>query len=186
MTNGMKDFVANQTRAMSDQARKLRTRPVQVARDAALRSARRIKSLKDPVRALSRSGVKLTAISHGTAQSLIELQEQIVTSALTDAAERLERAAHTENVMALVRDQGEVLQAARERIVNDIVQAVAIFRDAGGDVRKVATQTYAKVAATGKRKPAVAKAKRVPRAKRVSSAKRTAGKTPVRRRTTAR
>jgi hypothetical protein len=83
-------------------------------------------------------------------------------------------------MMALVRDQGEVLQAARERIVNDIAQAVAIFRDAGGDVRKVATQTYVKVAATGKRKPAVAKAKRVPRAKR------TAGKKPVRRRTTAR
>ena len=180
MTNRMKDFVTNQTRAMSGQAHKLRTRPVRVARDAALRSARRIRSLKDPVRTLSRSGVKLTAISHGTAQSLIELQEQIVTSTLTEAAARLERAARTEDVMALVRDQGKVLQAARERIVNDIAQAVAIFKDAGGDVRKVATQTYAKVAATGRRKPAVRKTKRVPRATRAT------GKTPVRRGTTAR
>ncbi len=181
MMNKIKDFVAEQSQAMAEQAQKLRTEPVQVARDAAVKSAERIKSLKDPIRALSRSGVKLTAISQGTAQSLIELQAQIVTSALTEAAEQLERAARADNVMNLVRDQADVLRATRERIVTDISQAVAIFKDAGGDVRKVATQTYAKVAGKAAEEPVVVKARRT-----VRKAKRTVRKTTAKARKTRR
>ena len=171
MRNKIKDFVTEQSQAMAEQALKLRTQPVQVARDAAVKSAERIKSLKDPIRALSRSGVKLTAISQGTAQSLIELQAEIVTTALTEAAEQLERAARTDNVMDLMRDQADVLRATRERIVSDITQAVAIFKDAGGDVRKVATHTYASVTGKAEAKPA---------AKPRKKAKRPARKAPAR------
>lgn len=176
MMNKIKDFVTEQSQAVAEQAQKFRKEPAQVAREAAVKSAGRIKSLKDPIRALSRSGVKLTAISQGTAQSLIELQAQIVTSALTEAAEQLERAARADNVMDLVRDQADVLRATRERIVSDISQAVAIFKDAGGDVRKVATQTYAKVAGKDEEAPVVARAKRATRktAKRPARARKTA------------
>jgi phasin family protein len=175
MVNRIKDFVTEQSQAVAEQARKLREEPAQVAREAAVKSAERIKSLKDPVRALSRSGVKLTAISQGTAQSLIELQVEIVTSALTEAAAQLERAARTDDVMGLVRDQAEVLRATRERIVSDIGQAVAIFKDAGGDVRKVAAQTYAKVSGKDEEAPVAAKAKRATRkaAKRPARARKT-------------
>ena len=181
MINKIKDFVAEQSQAMAEQAQKLRKEPVQVARDAAVKSAERIKSLKDPIRTLSRSGVKLTAISQGTAQSLIELQAQIVTSALTEAAEQLERAARADNVMNLVRDQADVLRATRERIVTDISQAGAIFKDAGGDVRKVATQTYAKVAGQAEEEPVVVKARRT-----VRQAKRTVRTTTAKARKTRR
>jgi phasin family protein len=157
MINKIKDFVSDQTQALADQAQKMRKEPAAAAREAARKSAEGIKSLNDPIRALSRSGVKLTAISQGTAQSLIELQAEIVTSALTEAATQLERAAQADNVMDLVRDQGAVLQATRERIVKDITQAVAIFKDAGGDVRKVATQTYEHVARKAPAKPAARK-----------------------------
>lgn len=159
----IKVFVTEQSQAVAEQAQKFGKEPAQVARDAAVKSAERVKSLKDPIRALSRSGVKLTAISQGTAQSLIELQAEIVTSALTEAAAQLERAARTDNVVDLVRDQADVLRATRERLLNDIGQAVAIFRDAGGDVRKVASQTYGKVAGNGEEAPVVAKAKRAMR-----------------------
>jgi phasin family protein len=101
--------------------------------------------------------VKLTAISQGAAERLIQLQEQLVTSALTDAATQLERAARADNVKELVKDQAEVLRATRERIVSDITEAVTILKDAGGDVRKVATHTYESV--TGKAAPAAPKAK---------------------------
>lgn len=181
MMNKIKDFVTEQSQAMAEQAQKFRKEPAQVAREAAVKSAGRIKSLKDPIRALSRSGVKLTAISQGTAQSLIELQAEIVTSALTEAAEQLERAAHTDNVMDLVRDQAEVLRATRERIVSDISQAVAIFKDAGGDVRKVATQAYAKVAGKDEKAPAAAKT-----ARPHQSAKRPVRKSAAKARKTAR
>ena len=177
MINKVKEFVAEQTQALADQAQKLGKAPVASAREAAVKSATSIKSLKDPIRALARSGVKLTAISQGTAQSLIELQAEIVTTALTEAADQLERAARASNVRDLVRDQADVLKATRERIVGDITQAVTIFKDAGGDVRKVATQTYASV--TGKDKAAPAAAKKTKAAAR-KKAKRPARKAPTR------
>jgi phasin family protein len=161
MISKVKEFVNERRQVLSEQAQKIRKVPVEVARSTAIKTAKRIKSLKDPVRALSRSGVKLTAISQGTAQSLIELQAEIVTSALSNAAAQLERAAQTESVMALARDQADVLQATRERIVEDLRQAVAIFKDAGGDVRKVATQTYGKLAGQAEAEmPAAKKAAR--------------------------
>lgn len=168
MISKTRQFVNEQRRFLSERARKLRTAPAEVARTAAIKSAKRIKSLKDPVRALSHSGVRLTAISQGTAQSLIELQAEIVTSALSNAAAQLERAAQTESAMALARDQADVLRATRERIVEDLSQAVAIFKVAGGDIRKVATQTYGKLSgrAEGMRpaaKKAVRKGKRAVR-----------------------
>jgi phasin family protein len=157
MANKIKDFVNEQREILAEQAGRLRTDPVKAARSASMKSAERIKALKDPIRAMSRSGVKLTAISQNTAERLIQLQEQLVTSALTDAAAQLERAARADNVVALVRDQADVLRATRERIVSDITEAVTILKDAGGDVRKVATHTYESV--TGKAEAAAPKAK---------------------------
>jgi hypothetical protein len=114
MASKARQFVNERSQDLADRARRLRTAPVEIARSAALRSAERIQSLKDPVRALSRSGVRLTAISQSTAQSLIELQAEIVDSVLSNAAAQLERAAQTESVMDLARDQADVLRATRE------------------------------------------------------------------------
>jgi phasin family protein len=154
------------TEALTKQAQKLRKARVDAARAAAIKSAARIKSLKNPVRAFARSGVKLTAISQGAVQSLIELQEQIVTAALSNAAMQLERAAQTENLAVLVRDQEKVLRATRDRIVSDMTQAVAIFKAAGADVRKVATETFTKVTRPTRRARPVAKTTRGRKAKR--------------------
>jgi hypothetical protein len=183
MASKTRQFVNEQTKVLSARAQRLRTAPAEIARSAAIRSAGQIKSLKDPVRALSQSGVRLTAISQSTAQSLIELQAEIVNTALSNAANQLERAAQTESVMALARDQADVLRATRERIVEDLNQAVAIFKDAGDNVRKVATQTYGNLTGKAERtKPAEKKAVR----KSVKKAKRAARKTTTRGRRKAR
>jgi len=174
MASKIRDFVKEQGQILAEQASKLRAGPMKAARTATARSAARIKALKDPIRAVSRSSVKLTAISQSTAARLIQLQEQLVTSALTDAANQLERAARADNVKDIVKDQSVVLRATRERIVSDITQAVTILRDAGGDVRKVATHTYDSV--TGKAAPAAPKARQARR-----KAKRAVRKAPARR-----
>jgi len=93
---------------------------------------------------------------------------------LTDAATQLERAAKAESAKDLLRDQVDVLRAARERIVSDITEAVTILKDAGSETRKVATHTYASV--TGKAEAAAPKAK----AKVVRKAKRAVRKAPAR------
>jgi phasin family protein len=172
MVNKIKDFVNEQREILAEQASKLRTDPVKAARAATARSAERIKALNAPIRAVSRSGVKLTAISQSTAERLIHLQEQLVTSALTDAATQLERAARADNVTDLMKDQAEVLRATRERIVSDITQAVTILKDAGGDVRKVATHTYESVTGKAEAAPKKKAARKTARASRKAPARK--------------
>jgi phasin family protein len=140
---------------------KIRKESVETAREAALGSAENIKSLKAPVRTLARSGVKLTNVTQSTMQSLIELQSDMITSALTDMAHRLERASRADDVIDLVRDQIELVPATRDRILEDGKRAVEIFKHAGRDLRGVAKHTYERVVEmTEEDVPAVKKAKR--------------------------
>lgn len=176
MVNKIKDFVKEQAQQLSEQAARAREDRVKAVRAATTRTAERIKSLNEPIRAVSRSGVKLTAISQSTAEQLIRLQEQLVTTALNDAASQLERAARADRVQDLVRDQADVLRATRERIVGDITAAVTILREAGGDVGKVAKQTYEHVSGRAQPKPARATRKTA----RKSKAKRAPRKSPAR------
>ena len=174
MITGIRDFVKEQSQSLADRAGKLGERPVKAVRRATARSAERIKALRAPIRTVSRSGVKLTAISQSTAERLIEWQAQIVTSALTDAATQLERAAKAASARDILRDQADVLRATRERIVSDITEAVTILKDAGSETRKVATHTYASV--TGKAEATAPRAK----AKVVRKVRRAVRKAPAR------
>ena len=164
--NKIQDFMTEQSQALAEQVQKLRQDPAESARGAATGSAAGLKSLKDPVRVIARSGVKLTAISQNALQGLIELQSEIVTSALTDAANRLERAARADNVIDLMQEQADALRVTRDRMVDEAARAFAIFKDAGRDVGKVATQTYAKVVETAEEEVPVAKTAPVRKAKR--------------------
>ena len=139
----LNEFLEEQTTGLAELARRLRQSRAAVARKAAAASAARVKTLNGRVRNLARSGVRLTSISQATAQSLIELQAEIVTDALTDAAEQMQRIVFTSNVRDLAREQAGVLQAAQQRIVNDIARAVTILKGAAGDVRKVASHATA-------------------------------------------
>ena len=166
----MQDFMNEQTQALADQAQKFRRNPERFMRKALVDSAEGLKSLKKPVRMVAHSGVKLTAVSQDTLAKLIELQSEVVTTALTAVATRFERAARADGVFDLVRDQVEMLPATRERIVDEATRAVEIVRHAGRDVRKVATHTYATVTGRTDEELAVAR-KRV-----VRKTKRTVGK----------
>lgn len=177
---GLGEFLEEQTKGLAELAENLRKSRIAAARKAAMESAARIKSLNGRVRALARSGVRLTSISQGAAQSFIELQADIVTAALADAAAQMERVAYTENVRDLARVQAEVLQAARQRIVEDIARTVSILKGAASDVRKVAAPARAAAPArrkkterraTAARGKAKAKARTKPKAKAKAKAR---------------
>ena len=182
MHTGSEDFLEEQKEGLAKLASDFRKARMDAARKAALESAVRIKSMNVRVRDMARSGVRLTAISQGTAERLIELQSDIVTSALDDAAVQLQRIADTEHVGDLARGQMEVLQATRQRIVGDISRAMKILKGAAGDVRDVATR--AKKAAPAPRKKA---ARRAPNrvaakaAKAPAAARKTRGKARAKR-----
>jgi hypothetical protein len=145
MINQMQDFVAEQTSALTGQIQKFGKDSVETVREAVVGSADTLKSLKSPVRVFARSGVKLTTVSQTAVASLIELQSDMLTSALSDAALRLERASRADNVVDLVRDQIELIPATRDRIVEDAQRAVQIFKLAGRDVRGVVKHVYERV-----------------------------------------
>lgn len=148
----MNEFIEQQMKGLTELVGDLKRSRVAAARRAATESAQRVKSLNTRVRDLARSGVRLTYISHGAVQGLIELQADIVNSALTEAADQLQRMAYTESVRDLASMQAEVLQAARQRIVDDIARAVAILKSAASEARKVAATAKAKPAKAAKKK----------------------------------
>lgn len=185
----MQEFVSEQSHQLATQVSKIRKESVETAREAALGSADNIKLLKAPVRTFARSGIKLTNVTQSTMQSLIELQSDMITSALTDMAHRLERASRADDVIDLVRDQIELVPATRDRIVEDGKRAVEIFKHAGRDLRGVAKHTYERVVdeMTEEEVPAVKKAKR--KAKTATRKAKTAtrkAKTPARKAKTTR
>jgi hypothetical protein len=145
MASKVKQFVDEQRQILAEQAERLRTAPGQTLRRAAAQSAQRVRSLQDPVRVVTHSGVKLTNLSHAALLDLMALQLEVVTSALSNAAAQLERVSTSDNVMDVVRGQAGELRATRERIVKDMGRAVAIVSDAGRGARNVATATYSKV-----------------------------------------
>ena len=161
MFNQIQEFVAEQTSAWQDEMQKIRTQSVESVRETAVGSAETLKSLKSPVRTIARSGVKITAVSQNAVASLIELQSDMLTSAITAAALRLERASRADGLVDLVRDQIEMIPASRDRIVEDGKRAVHIFKVAGRDLRGVAANLYEKVVdATEEQIPEVKVAKR--------------------------
>jgi len=158
---------------LAEQMQRLRDEPVETMREIAVSSADGIKSLKAPIRALAHSGVKLATVSQNAVQNLIELESEIITSALTAAAMRLERAAQAEGVVDLVLDQAEMLGATRDRMVNHTTRAVEIFKVTRRDLRGVARHAYEVVIkATEEQVPEVKKARRkVKRAVRKTTAR---------------
>ena len=160
-------------RDLADQIFRFRDEPIETMREVAMSSAGGIKSLKAPVRAFAHSGVKLATVSQNAVQNLIELESEVITSTLTAAAMRLERAAQAEGVFDLVLDQAEMLGATRDRIVDHSTRAVEIFKVAGRDLRDVAKHTYEVfIKATEDKLPEVKRAKRkVKRAVRKTTAR---------------
>ena len=178
MISQMQEFIADQASAWQEEVQKIRKESVETVREAVVGSAENLKSLKAPVRTIARSSVKLTTVSQTAVASLIELQSDILTSAISDAALRLERASRADNIVELFREQFEMVPATRARIVEDAQRAALIFKHAGRDLRGVATNLYERVVETAE--------ENVPEVKVVKrKAKRAARKAPARARKTA-
>jgi hypothetical protein len=184
MEFGLNEFLSEQRKGLAQMIARQRKAGVEAARQAARDSAARMKALNGRVRDLARSGVRLTSVSQGAAQSLIELQSDIVSSALTDAAAQIERMAYTESVRDLARMQGNVLQATRQRIVEDLARAVKILKDAAGDARKVVGRAEPAKRAAPRQDAKPARRKPKARTKSATRAKRKVARTPRRTRRT--
>jgi hypothetical protein len=140
-----REFVTERRPVLVGEFEKLREKGIEAVRERLDATADGVKAIKKPVHALAHSGIRLTEVSQRAAQSLIELQSEMVTSALTDAALRLQRASKADGLRDLVQEQAQLLGATRERIADEMKRAVAIFKVASRDCRKVGVQLYGKV-----------------------------------------
>jgi len=163
----MQEFMSEQSQALADQAHQFRKNPERFMRKALVGSAERFNSLKSPVRKVAHSGVRFTVVSQRALQSLIELQSEVVTSALAAVALRCERAAKAENLVDLMVGQTEMLGATRDRVVDEATRAVKIFKVAGRDLGKVGTHLYEMVSEPVEEELPKAKAAVVRKTKRV-------------------
>lgn len=177
----MQEFVAEQTAVLQGQVEKMAKESVETVRETVVGSAETLKSLKSPVRTIARSTIKVTTVSQTAVASLIDLQSDMLTSAISDAALRLERASRADNIVDLVRDQIEMIPATRARIVEDAQRAAQIFKHAGRDLRGVATHLYERVIETAEENVPEVTVK----VSRRKPAKRAARKAPARARKTA-
>lgn len=146
MVGKARKLMNEQVEFAGEQARVLRRAPATLMRRAAQKSATGVKALQKPVRAVTRSGVRLTTLTQHTVESLLELQLEVVSAALTNASEQLERVSRAQSVRALVGGHAGELRAVRERIVKDIQRVVVILKRAGKGARAVATDTLAEIA----------------------------------------
>lgn len=167
MFSQMQDFVTEQMQAITGQAQQFGADPLALVREGVTFSVDGLKSLKQPVRVAAKSSVQLSAVSHKAFQDLVELQSDVLTTALTEFASGLERAAHAKDVTALVSAQTDAVRASAERLVNDANRAMEIFATAGRDVQQIAVDAYEKVAKPVQPTvaPRKAKAKRARKAK---------------------
>ncbi len=145
MASKARKLVKEQRAFVSEQAQVLREAPGTLARRVAAKTARTVKSLEHPARVATRTGVRLTALSQHTLESLLELQLEIVTSVITNAAAQLERMARARSVRGVVTGQAGELRAARDRIAADLERVIAILKRAGRGVRTAASEAYTDV-----------------------------------------
>ena len=169
----VKEIRSERRRDLAGQMQRFRDEPIETLREVAVSSADGIKSLKAPVRAFAHSGVKLANVSQNALQNLIELESDVITSTLTAAAMRLERAANAEGIADLVLDQADMLGSTRDRIVDHATRAVEIFKVTGRDLRGIGRHAYeVAVKATEEKVPEVKRARRkVKRAVRKTAAR---------------
>ena len=161
MIGQMQEIMTETTQVVTEHVQKMRKDSAKTVREAVTGSAESLKAMKSPVRLIARSGIKVTAVSQTAVQDLIELQSDIITSALTGMALRLERASRAENVVELVKEQIDMLPATRDRLVEEATRVVTIFKDAGREFRAVAAHTYEKVVETAEQEvPEVKTARR--------------------------
>ena len=170
MLNQVQDYMNEQMQAFAGQAQRFGADPLAAVREGMVHSVGGLKSLRQPVRAAARSGVKLSALTHETAQELIQLQSQMVTATLTEMAEGLERAAEARDFAALVSAQADALRQSAERFVGDANRALEILTTAGRGLQGVAVEAYEKVAKPSEQAPQAAQKAAKPRRSRKAKA----------------
>ena len=134
--------------SISEIAQKARGRyedAVKGARESTEKAAGRVSKGKKPVKTISRLGLKLSGVSHRTANKLWKQQTRLVEGQIDAVAGRLKAAADAEDLRDLVKTQIELIPENTGRFADEAREALKIFKGAGGEIRELVKGTVAEL-----------------------------------------
>jgi hypothetical protein len=134
--------------SMSEIAQKARGRyedAVKGARQSTEKAAGRVSKSKKPVKTISRLGLKLSGVSHRTANKLWKQQTRLVEGQIDAVAGRLKAAADAEDLRDLLKTQIELIPENTGRFADEARAALKIFKGAGGEIRELVKGTVAEL-----------------------------------------
>ncbi len=118
------------------------------ARKRAERAAARVAAGKKPVQKVSRLGLGLTALTHRTADKVLQQQQRLVDNQIDAFAARLRAAAAATDLSNLVGTQLRLIPEQTSRLARDTRATVSIVIGAGGDAGKLLRDAIAEMSGT--------------------------------------
>lgn len=125
----------NPISGIADRARGRYDETLENVRRNTNRAAHRVTRGKKPVRTISRFGVKVSNISHRTANKLWRKQTKLVESQIDAVSEHLKAAAKAENLKDFVNAQIDLIPDHTTRFADEARDAIEIFKGAGSEFR---------------------------------------------------
>lgn len=141
----MNPTLENTMSRMAEQARGRYARLVKDARQRTEFAADRVALGKKPVKTLTGLGLKLTAISHKTADQVLRQQTRLVEHQIDAVAGRLKAAADARNLQELLRTQIRLIPQNVSRMAVDARDTLSIVANAGVEVRDVVKTTISEL-----------------------------------------
>jgi phasin family protein len=126
---------------IADKARGRYAKLVKDARQKTESAADRVALGKKPVKTITGLGLKLTAISHKTADQVLRQQTRLMEHQIDAVADRLKAAADAKNLRDLVRTQLRLIPHNVSRMAGDARETLSIVAKAGLEVRDVVKST---------------------------------------------
>jgi len=156
----MNQQIENAISRIADQARGRYDELMRNARQMTEHAAGRVTRGKKPLKTISRMGLKITAVSHRTADKVLKQNTKLVEHQIDAVAGRLKAVADASNLRELVGTQIRLIPENASQIVSDTREAFSIVAGAGGEIRDIVVGTAAELRgkAPATRKPARKKA----------------------------
>ena len=135
------------------------------ARQQTGKAAGRVVLGKKPVKTISKLSLKLTAVTHRTADKVLKQQAKMVENQIDAVADRLRAAAESRNLRELVGSQIRLIPVNASQFARDTRAALTIVAGAGSEVGGLVKNTVAELRGVAVPKTTTAKksAKKVAR-----------------------
>jgi phasin family protein len=170
----MKTQIENSIGRIAEQARGRFFALLNGARNQTENAAGKVSKGKGPVKTVSKMSLKLSAVSHKTADKVLKQQTRMVEHQIDAIASRLHAAATATDVRDLVSTQIRLIPENASRFASDARDTLGIVASAGQEVGKLLKGTVAEL--RGKAQPKQTAKKTV---KKAASKKATAKKAPA-------